>query len=168
MGSGNIGATNVHRSVGRKAGVIVLFLDLMKGFFAVWLSAVFTQADPLALALAAVAVMLGHCYPIFLRFKGGKGVACFFGAFIYAASFPLAFTAAIFIAVAAISKYISLGSIIGAISFPFAVWLTGQPPPVLIASIVAALLIVYRHKANISRIRCGREHTFSLRGGEPG
>ncbi len=166
MGSGNIGATNVHRTLGRKAGLLVLLLDICKGFFAVWLAAVFTHADPLALALAALAVMLGHCYPVFLRFKGGKAVACFIGAFIYIAPLAFALTAAIFFLAVGLSKYISLGSIVGAVSFPFIVWMTSHPArPILIASISAALLILYRHKANISRIVSGQEPPFSPKGG---
>jgi acyl phosphate:glycerol-3-phosphate acyltransferase len=165
IGSGNIGATNVQRTVGSTAGFIVLLLDILKGFFAVWLAAALTQADPLALALSAVAVMLGHCYPVFLRFKGGKAVACFVGAFIYLAPFALVITLAIFVVVVWLSKHISLGSIIGALVFPFVVWLTMHPPaPILAASIAGALLIVYRHKANISRLRSGTENVFSLKG----
>ena len=166
MGSGNIGATNVLRSIGRKAGILVLLLDICKGFVAVWLAAALTQGQPLALGLAAIAVMLGHCYPVFLGFKGGKAVACFVGAFLYLEPRALALTAVIFFAVVGLSKYISLGSIIGAICFPVVVWLASHPPrPILIASIFAAFLIVYRHTANISRIRSGREHVFSFKGG---
>src|SRR3954451_7267575 len=79
LGSGNIGATNVHRTRGRKAGLIVLLLDILKGFAAVFMTARVTGDDSLAVALSAVAVMLGHCFPVFLRFKGGKAVACFVG-----------------------------------------------------------------------------------------
>ena len=166
IGSGNMGATNVHRTLGRKAGMIVLLLDIFKGFAAVWLAAVLTRGDPLALGFAAGAVMLGHCYPIFLGFKGGKAVACFIGAFIYIAPVALAFTAVIFVIVVALSRYISLGSVIGAMTFPFIVWLSSHPPlPIAVASVFAALLIIYRHRANISRIRNRSEHSFSLRGG---
>lgn len=164
MGSGNIGATNVLRSVGRKTGIVVLLLDIAKGFVAVWLAAMLTQARPLALGLATLAVMLGHCYPLFLRFKGGKAVACFIGAFLYLQPLALAVTALIFVAVVALKKYISLGSILGATAFPIIVWLTSRPPrAILIASILGALLIVYRHKANIYRIRSGSEHVFTFR-----
>jgi len=167
MGSGNIGATNVHRTLGRKAGIVVLLLDICKGFFAVWIADVLTHGDPLALALAALAVMLGHCYPVFLRFRGGKAVACFIGAFIYLEPLALALTAAIFFLVVGLSRYISMGSMVGAISFPLIVWRISHPPlPILIASIVAALLIVYRHKANISRITHGQEPPFSFKGGK--
>lgn len=164
MGSGNIGATNVHRTAGRKAGIIVLFLDIVKGFFAVWLASIITRGDVIGLALAAAAVMVGHCYPLFLRFKGGKAVACFIGAFLYLAPVSLLLTLLIFIAVVAVSKYISLGSIIGALLFPVVMWFVQHPPwPLLSAAIFSALLIVYRHHANIGRLVRGTENVFSLK-----
>ncbi len=167
VGSGNIGATNVHRTIGRKAGLIVLALDMMKGFAAVWLAALLTLGDPRALAVSALAVMLGHCYPIFLGFHGGKAVACFIGAFLYLAPLSLALVAIVFVAVVAMTKYISLASIIGALLFPFAVWFVTRPPqPIFIASIAAAVLIVYRHQKNIARLRSGTENVFSLSGGK--
>jgi glycerol-3-phosphate acyltransferase PlsY len=164
MGSGNIGATNVHRTAGRKAGFVVLFLDILKGFVAVWLAATISHSSPTALALAAVAVMIGHCYPVFLGFKGGKAVACFIGAFLYLAPIALLITIAIFVVVVAATKYISLGSIIGACVFPLVMWLVQHPPRVLLyAAVVSALLIVYRHKANIGRLLRGTENVFSLK-----
>jgi len=161
MGSGNIGATNVQRSMGTKAGIVVLILDILKGFVAVWLAALLTHGAPAALALAAVAVMLGHCYPVFLRFKGGKAVACFVGAFLYLAPLALLITTVVFVAVVALSKYVSLGSILGALVFPFAMWLVNRPPrSILYASIFAAVLVIYRHKGNIARLRAGKESRF--------
>ena len=165
MGSGNIGATNVHRTMGRKAGIIVLLLDVAKAFLAVWIAGTITRGDPVAVALAIVAVMLGHCYPIFLKFKGGKAVACFVGAFLYATPAALLAIIGLFILVLALSKYISLASIVSAILFPISAWLiSNAPSPILLASIFAALLIVYRHKANIARLRSGTEHVFSIKG----
>jgi acyl phosphate:glycerol-3-phosphate acyltransferase len=163
MGSGNIGATNVYRAVGRKQGLIVLFFDILKGYAAVWLTAMLTHGDETAMAVGAIAVMLGHCYPIFLGFKGGKAVACFVGAFFYLAPLALAITAVIFVAVIALSKYVSLGSIIGALVFPLIVWVTHAPASILAASIAGAALIVYRHKSNIARLRTGKENVFSLK-----
>lgn len=161
LGSGNIGATNVQRSMGTKAGLVVLFLDILKGFLAVWLAALWTHGNSIALALAVAAVMLGHCYPIFLRFKGGKAVACFVGAFLYLAPLALLATAAVFVLVVAVSKYISLGSILGAFVFPFALRLVNRPPRVILyASIFAAALVIYRHKGNIARLRAGKENRF--------
>jgi glycerol-3-phosphate acyltransferase PlsY len=108
IGSGNIGATNVHRAAGKKAGFIVLFLDIFKGFVALWVAALITGNSNAGLALATVAVMLGHCYPAFLGFKGGKAVACFVGATLYLAPLAVLATALIFVAVVVLSKYISL------------------------------------------------------------
>ncbi|MBV9082244.1 MAG: glycerol-3-phosphate 1-O-acyltransferase PlsY [Acidobacteriaceae bacterium] len=166
MGSGNIGATNVHRTVGRKAGLIVLLLDILKGFVAVWLAAIASHRDDRIVAIAIVAVMLGHCYPLLLRFKGGKAVACFIGAFLFVAPVALLVSAVIFLLAFVITEYISLGSITGAAAFPLLLWMIYRPSsPMLLASIAGAVLIVYRHKANISRISKGTEHRFSLRGG---
>ena len=165
LGSGNIGATNVHRSAGHKAGVVVLLLDIAKGFLAVWLAALITHNSPEALALAAVAVMVGHAFPILLRFRGGKAVACFIGAFLYIAPLALLAVLVVFVVVVAFSKFISLGSIAAAILFPIAVWQIMHPaPPILIASVFAALLIVLRHRGNIERLVAGTENAFSLRG----
>lgn len=166
MGSGNIGATNVHRTSGGKAGLIVLLLDIFKGFLAVWLTALLAGGNPLALALSASAVMLGHCFPIFLRFKGGKAVACFVGAFLYLTPIALGIVVVVFLAVLLLSKYVSLGSIVGALVFPLFVWVSGPPPtPIFVASLFAAFIVIYRHKGNIHRLRHGSEHLFSLRGG---
>jgi glycerol-3-phosphate acyltransferase PlsY len=165
MGSGNIGATNVHRSAGKKAGLIVLLLDVLKGFLALWLAAWLTHGSALGLGLATVAVMLGHCYPVFLGFKGGKAVACFVGAALYLAPFAVVAMLLIFVAIVALSKYISLASILCALLFPVVYWVLYHPAPeLLIATAAAALLIVYRHKANIGRLRAGTESHFSLKG----
>jgi glycerol-3-phosphate acyltransferase PlsY len=164
MGSGNIGATNVHRTAGKKAGIIVLLLDIVKGFFAVWIAGVITHGNIVGLALAAAAVMVGHCYPVLLGFKGGKAVACFIGAFLYLAPASLFITVLIFIAVVAFSKYISLASITGALLFPVVMWFVQHPPkPLLFAAIFSALLIIYRHHANIGRLLRGTENVFSLK-----
>jgi glycerol-3-phosphate acyltransferase PlsY len=161
MGSGNIGATNVQRSMGAKAGLVVLLLDISKGFLAVWLAALWTHSNSIAVALAVAAVMLGHCYPIFLRFKGGKAVACFVGAFLYLAPLALLATTVVFVLVVALSKYVSLGSILGAFVFPFALWLISRPSPsILAASIFASALVIYRHQGNIARLRAGKENRF--------
>ena len=165
MGSGNIGATNVHRSAGKKAGFIVLFLDILKGFLALWVAALITGNMASGLALATVAVMLGHCYPVFLGFKGGKAVACFVGAALYLAPLAILATALIFVSIVMLSKYISLASILSALLFPVIYWALYRPAgELLIAAVVAGLLIIYRHKANIQRLRTGKENVFSFKG----
>jgi glycerol-3-phosphate acyltransferase PlsY len=112
---------------------------------------------------AALAVMAGHAFPVFLGFRGGKAVASFIGAFLYLAPVPLLAVLLLFVLVVATTKYISLGSVIAAGTFPFAVWLILHPPyPVWVAALVAGAFIVYRHRANLDRIRAGNENVFSF------
>jgi acyl phosphate:glycerol-3-phosphate acyltransferase len=165
MGSGNIGATNVLRTSGRAVGILTLLLDIAKGFFAVWLMDRYTAASPLWDSAAALAVMAGHAYPIFLKFKGGKAVASFVGAFLFLAPLALLAVVVVLIIVVAVTRYISLGSILAAGTFPLAVWLILHPPwPVLAAAGISGAFIVIRHKANIDRIRAGTEHRFTFKG----
>jgi glycerol-3-phosphate acyltransferase PlsY len=162
-GSGNIGATNVLRTTGRAAGVITLLLDIVKGAFAVWLTGKMTGGSIHWMSGAALAVMVGHAYPVFLKFKGGRAVASFIGAYLYLAPVPLFAVLIVWVATVAFTRYVSLGSILAAGTFPLAVWLLKQPPLSLVAaSIVSAALIVYRHRDNIARIRAGTEHVLSL------
>ena len=165
MGSGNIGATNVQRNAGTKAGLVVLLLDILKGFLAVWLAGVMNHQDMPALALTACAVMLGHCYPVFLGFKGGKAVACFIGAFATLTFLPVLAVAAVFVVTVAVSRFVSLGSIVGALVFPFLVWFIQHPPaPFFYAAVFAAVLVLYRHRGNIGRLYTGNESTFNFKG----
>jgi len=161
-GSGNIGATNVLRTTGRAAGVATLLLDAAKGYFAVWLAARWMNDDPLWMSLAALAVMAGHAFPVFLKFRGGKAVASFIGAFLYLTPLPLAAVLVLFVITVAVTRAISAGSILAAGTFPLGVWLILHPPaPVLIASLIAGAFIVYRHKSNMERLRSGTENRFS-------
>jgi glycerol-3-phosphate acyltransferase PlsY len=162
-GSGNIGATNVLRTQGRLLGVATLVLDALKGLAAVWMMSYFAEGSLFWMSGAAVAVMLGHVYPVFLKFQGGKAVATFIGAFAYLAPWPLLAVLIVFVIVVAATRFISLGSILAAASFPFGVWLIMHPaPPVLLAALIAALLIIYKHKANVERLRAGTENVFSF------
>ena len=161
LGSGNIGATNVLRTTGRGVAVGVLLLDIAKGFAAVWLASRLTGGSIVWICAAGAAVMLGHCYPVFLKFKGGKAVATFIGAFLFLAPWPLLAVLLLFVIVVAQTRHISLGSIVAAGLFPLAVWLIEHPPaPVLLVSVFAAILIVIRHRANLQRIRAGNESVF--------
>jgi acyl phosphate:glycerol-3-phosphate acyltransferase len=162
-GSGNIGATNVLRTQGRTLGVATLLLDALKGLLAVWIMAYFTDQSTTWMSAAAVAVMLGHVYPVFLKFQGGKAVATFIGAFGYLAPWPLISVLILFVIVVWATRFISLGSVIAAASFPFGVWLILHPSwPVLLASLIAAVLIVYKHKSNLERLRAGAENVFTF------
>ena len=161
-GSGNIGATNVLRTGGPAVGVATLLLDIAKGYLAVWLAAELTAGAPEWTSLAALAVMAGHAYPVFLKFQGGKAVATFIGAFAYLTPLPLAAVLLLFIAVVAATRYISVASILAAATFPFGVWMILHPPvQVTAAAFIAGAFIVYRHKSNWARLRAGAENRFS-------
>jgi acyl phosphate:glycerol-3-phosphate acyltransferase len=160
-GSGNIGATNVLRTTGRAVAVATLVLDIAKGYFAVWLMAYLTGDDPAWTSAAALVVMAGHAYPVFLKFKGGKAVASFIGAFVYLTPLPMFAVLLVFVAVVAATRHISAGSIVAAAAFPFGVWMILHPSaPVLLASVIAGAFIVYRHGSNIGRLRAGTESVF--------
>jgi len=160
-GSGNIGATNVLRTAGRIRGVATLALDIAKGFAAVWIAAQMTANSSVWTSAAALAVLAGHSFPVFLRFRGGKAVASFIGAFLYLTPEPMIAALVLFIIVVAGTHYISAGSVIAAGAFPLGVWLILHPPiEVLVASAVAGAFIVYRHKANLERIHAGTENVF--------
>ncbi len=164
IGSGNIGATNVLRTAGRVAGVLTLLLDAAKAWCAVWLADWLTGGDILWMSFAALAVLAGHAFPVWLGFKGGKAVASFVGAFAYLAGAPLLAVLLIFVMVVAVTRYLSLGSVVAAGLFPFACWMILHPAwPVLVAAAGAAALIVWRHRSNIERIRAGTENVFRFR-----
>lgn len=162
-GSGNIGATNVLRSTGRALGVATLALDILKGWVAVWLMAKFGSAEPLWTALAGIFVILGHAFPAVLKFQGGKAVASFVGAFAYLAPLPLLAITIVFVLVVAATRFISLGSIVGAGLFPLAVWMIDHPEtPVVVAALLGGVFIIWRHSANIERLRAGTENVFTF------
>jgi len=162
-GSGNIGATNVLRTTGRAAGIVTLLLDIAKGAAAVWLMDKLTGGNVHWMSAAAIAVMAGHAFPIFLKFRGGKAVASFIGAYLYLAPLPLLAVLIVWMAAVAYTRQVSLGSILAAGTFPLAVWLLMQPPlSLLAASVVSGGFVIYRHHANIARIREGTEHVLSF------
>lgn len=164
LGSGNIGATNVLRTTGRMAGVLTLLLDIGKGMLAVYIADRASEGNALVMSAAALAVLFGHAFSPFMGFKGGKAVASFAGAFAYLTPLPFAAIAVLFVATVAYSRYISLGSICGAMLFPFAVWLILHPAwPVLLAAAVAGLFITWRHSSNLERLRAGTENRFEWR-----
>jgi glycerol-3-phosphate acyltransferase PlsY len=178
VGSGNIGATNVLRSGGKGLGAATFLLDMLKGCAAVWLgAAVAPFLQPVVPArsieaLAALCAVLGHMFPIWLHFRGGKGVATGFGVFLVAA--PLGALAAItvFAIVLLLTRYVSLASILGAGSFPIFAWFLvhGDKPPFFIAvQAIVAFLIILKHHQNIRRLVSGTESRFGkhLQEGKP-
>src|SRR5437899_6281706 len=163
-GSGNIGATNVVRATGWFTGAATLALDLAKGYFAVWLAGRLSAESPLWMSAAAVAVMAGHAFPLFLGGKGGKAVASFTGAYLCLTPIPLLATAVVFFVIVAATRHVSAGSIVGAATFPLAVWLISHPPlPVTVAAILSGALILYRHRENVERLHAGTEHVLSIK-----
>ncbi len=160
-GSGNIGATNVLRTTGRAVAVATLLLDIAKGVLAVWIADKLSGGSPVWMSVAALAVMAGHAFPVFLKFHGGKAVASFIGAFLYLTPVPMIAALLVFVIVVAATRQISMGSIVGAGSLPLATWLIEHPPwIVILATLLAAVFIIYRHRANIERIRSGSESVF--------
>jgi acyl phosphate:glycerol-3-phosphate acyltransferase len=166
-GSGNIGAANVSRVVGPVAGVFTLLLDAAKGGAAVWLAARFTENNASAMILAGLGALLGHCFPVWLRFKGGKGVATALGVFVELCP-PAAFAALVlFLLVVAFWHYVSLGSLAAAAAMPLLIyflWAPGHAPPLVISlgTLFAAALIFYKHDANLQRLVDGTEPKYSL------
>jgi len=162
VGSGNIGATNVVRASGMKAGALVALLDMAKGAAGVMLAQRFSSNDAVP-ALAAVAAIVGHVYPVWLRFRGGKGVATACGAFSVLTPLPAALALGIFITAAWWTKYISLGSMLASAALPPLAYAFGSPAPAVIAASGAAALIIFRHRSNLERIRTRTERRLGAR-----
>jgi glycerol-3-phosphate acyltransferase PlsY len=165
-GSGNIGATNVSRT-SPKLGVITLLLDAAKGLIPVLIArALHPDHAVLFGALAGFSAVLGHVFPVWLRFRGGKGVATGLGAFICVAPKSLLVMVGVFLAIVAAFRYISLGSVVATLALPLLAWqldhLVGTP---LLLTSAAALLIVIKHRKNIRRLLTGTESRFTLRRG---
>jgi glycerol-3-phosphate acyltransferase PlsY len=171
-GSGNIGAMNALRALGKVGAVAVLLLDALKGFlptfFALWFFRGHLDFDPLPpgqeilAALAATGSVLGHCYSPWLHWRGGKGVATAFGA-IFALSWPAGIVAvAGWVAGAAITRYSSVGSMLGSVLAPFALWAFTRSLPETAYGVFAALLILWKHRENIERLRTGKEGAIQL------
>jgi glycerol-3-phosphate acyltransferase PlsY len=150
-GSGGTGATNVSRRAGKAAGVLTLLLDAAKGCVAVVIAKA-VSGDDWVIAAAAIAALVGHIFPVWLSFRGGKGVATGVGIFLVLAPLALLCAGVVFIAIVALTRYVSLGSIIAAILIPVFVWLLTDLRPLLLAAIVGAALIVFAHRGNIQRL----------------
>jgi acyl phosphate:glycerol-3-phosphate acyltransferase len=166
-GSGNIGATNVARVAGPVAGILTLLLDAAKGALAVYLAERLSEQSSTWMMLAGLCALIGHCFPVWLGFRGGKGVATAAGVFLVLS--PLSFLGAVilFVLVVLYWRFVSLGSISAAAAMPLLIyffWAPHHAPPyaVTFGSLAAALLIVYKHDANIQRMVQGDEPKFSF------
>jgi glycerol-3-phosphate acyltransferase PlsY len=169
-GSGGTGATNVSRRAGKLAGVLTLVFDALKGGLAVILARMFLTEDfgiNWWVASAVVLAVAGHCFPVWLGFRGGKGVATGVGAFLALSPLAVACAGAVFILIVWTTRYVSLGSIMAAAVLPLCIWILSsymKPAetfaPLLTAAIVGATLIIFMHRANIGRLLSGTESKF--------
>ena len=175
VGSGNLGATNVYRSMGRTIGIATLALDMAKGALPVLalahtdIAAAFPGGPPWCAISAGAAAVAGHVWTMFAGFRGGKGVATAAGVMLALAPLPLLISAFVFVLTVWITRFISLGSMLAAAVFPVGVALLdsrGIHSPVFALGVVMALLLIARHRDNIRRLRRGEERRFSLAGRE--
>lgn len=168
IGSGNIGATNVARASGWPVGAATLLLDAAKGYLAVWLAAHFSGGNIRIMMYAGLAAILGHVFPVWLKFEGGKGVATALGIFLAICWPALAAAVLLFLLVALFWGYVSLASISAAASLPLLVYLLyapGHAPPtaVTFSTLVAAVIVIVKHRDNIERLLAGTEPRFEMR-----
>ncbi|MCL2498507.1 MAG: glycerol-3-phosphate 1-O-acyltransferase PlsY [Symbiobacteriaceae bacterium] len=160
-GSGNVGATNVQRTLGTKMGALVLALDVAKALLALLLASLLRLEREIIL-LTAVATVAGHNWPVFLGFKGGKGVAVSTGVLLYLYPLPGLMVVALFVAIVYFTRYISLGSVLGAVVTPLIIFFWGYPWRDILLTMVLALIIIYGHKGNIQRLVAGNERKISF------
>lgn len=167
-GSGNIGAANVARSAGAIAGVLTLILDAGKGYLAVWIAARWTHSNERWMMAAALAAVIGHMFPVWLRFKGGKGVATGLGVFLPIAPTAVLAAVVLWILVVVFWRYSSLGSVLAAVGLPFFVHFLyaphhAPPPEVAVGTILISILVLVKHRGNIERLMNGTEPRLRFR-----
>ena len=166
-GSGNIGATNVARVAGPLPGLLTLVLDCAKGAVAVWIAARLSSDSATWMMVAALGALIGHCFPVWLKFHGGKGVATAAGALLVLSPLALLGSVILFLLMVSFWRYVSLGSISAAAAMPLLIYLLwaprhAPPPAVTFGALVAAAIIIYKHDANIQRLVHGEEPKFSF------
>ena len=161
VGSGNIGATNVARALGKKMGLVVLVLDALKGalpLLVVSLLDLDAQIDPFLIVAVGFAAMAGHCFPVWLLFRGGKGVATALGIYLVVDPVSTAIAVAVFVAIWASTRIVALGSIAAAIGMPLLLWLRGGSDAAVTLGIAGGLLVLFQHRANLGRLVRGEEN----------
>jgi glycerol-3-phosphate acyltransferase PlsY len=160
-GSGNVGAANVLRTAGPWRGALVMALDAAKGALAVVF--VYAAGGPSTAVLTGAAAIVGHIYPVWLRFRGGKGVAVAAGVFSILAPLATAIAASLFLLIVVCTRYVSLGSIAATLALPPVAWWAGAPRGVLVTAVGAGILILFRHRTNLRRLRMGTERKLGAR-----
>ena len=162
-GSGNIGTTNVLRAVGRLPAVLTLLGDVAKGYGAVLLGQALLDGDPRGAAACGVLAVVGNCWPVYLGFRGGKGVATALGAFLRLMLLPTLPAALVWVLVVGLSRYVSLGSIVAAVAVPVGAFAGHYPVASVVAAATVAGIIVARHRDNIARLLAGTERRLGQR-----
>lgn len=175
VGSGNIGATNVFRYLGKGPGVMVMLVDALKGWlavrvvtpliFEVFASSFGEGARDVGMILSAVCAVIGHNYTCWLNFKGGKGIATSAGVLVALVPYALLVILTVFVIVVAVTRYVSLASVLASFTLPFATWATGESVTRIIVTAAMAALAIYKHKANLKRLLDGTEHKIVFRKG---
>lgn len=163
VGSGNVGATNVYRSAGRSMGVLVMLVDVGKGATGVLLARLVDGGSGEGAALAGVGAVVGHVYPVWLRFVGGKGVAVACGVFALLAPLATVIASAVFVLATWMTRYVSLGSVLATLTLPAVEWTLVGPEPVTLAASAVSALVLFRHRGNLSRIFQGTERRLGQR-----
>jgi acyl phosphate:glycerol-3-phosphate acyltransferase len=160
VGSGNIGATNVMRALGKGPGIAVLLIDALKGFLPVWIAPrMFPGVDPVVLRITCcMSVIAGHNWTCWLKFKGGKGVATSAGALLAFLPLPLICALGVWVVVFALSRYVSLASISAAVAMPIATWFLEKDVTLFIFTMIIGAVGIYKHKSNIQRLLAGTEN----------
>lgn len=167
-GSGNIGAANVARNAGALAGILTLLLDAAKGYLAVWVAARWTHGDDRWMMSAALLAVIGHMFPVWLRFKGGKGVATGLGVFLPICASAVLAAVVLWLLVVAFWRYSSLGSILAAVALPVFIHLLyaprhAPPPAVTVGTILISILVLVKHRSNIERLIAHTEPRLKFR-----
>ncbi len=165
-GSGNIGATNVSRLLGKKLGLVTLVLDCLKGFLPIYMSSlVLPEGGDKDIVMMGCGIMavVGHMFPIYLGFRGGKGVATALGVFLFLSPAAIGISLVVFIGAVAVTGFVSAGSLLASGLFPLWLWLLGQPVIVTITAVVISLLIWVKHHENIARLLKGEEKSWKKR-----
>jgi glycerol-3-phosphate acyltransferase PlsY len=162
-GSGNIGATNVLRTLGRLPAVLTLVGDIAKGYAAVSLAAAVGGGAVAAVGAGVVAAIAGNCWSVFLGFRGGKGVATGLGAFLRMVPWAVLPAVLVFVVITGTSRFVSLGSLMAALCVPLGAFLLGYPPAFAVAALLAAGIVFLRHRDNIARLVSGTERRLGGR-----
>lgn len=166
-GSGNIGATNVARVAGPLPGILTLIFDIAKGAAAVWMAERLTNRSAAWMMIAGLSALIGHCFPLWLRFRGGKGVATAAGVYLVLSPIAVLGSIIVFVLVVAFWRYVSLASISAASAMPLLIyflWAPRHAPPlaIILGTLAATVIIIYKHDANLQRLMHGAEPKFSF------